>query len=144
MRFLETLDCTTSPGPDRKADDTRMTEPGKRSVFRRQRRTHELLVVTAGDLLQRLSVEELFVGGGEPEGPGRLPAIAEEPLDTGGPEEQEQSSFRGIDVEPVGDVARAIDDRARDRFDHGLTVLDTNLAGEDHEKLVLPSVDMDR
>src|SRR5438067_241942 len=102
-----------------------MTGPRSGSVFRRQRRTHELLVVAAGDLLERLSVEELLVGGGQTEGPGRLPTITEEPLDTGGPEEQEQSSFRGIDVEPVGDIARAIDDRARDRFDQALTMLDT-------------------
>src|SRR5205823_12210361 len=115
---------------------------GSGSVLRRQRRTHELLVVAAGDLSERLSIRELLVGGGQPQGLGRLSAITEEALYTSRPEEQEQSSLRGIDMEPVRYVARAMDDRARDRFDHALTVLDTNLAREDHEKLVLPSVDM--
>jgi hypothetical protein len=90
-----------------------------------------------------LSVEELLIGGRQSQGPSRLPALAEEPLNTRWPEEQEQTGFRRIDVEGVRDIARAIDKRTGHRFDHGLTVLDANLAGEDHEELVLPSVDME-
>jgi hypothetical protein len=98
------------------------------SVLRRQRWTNKLLVVAAGDLFELLFVEELLIGGRQPQGPGRLPALPEEPLNTRWPEEQEQAGFRRIDMERVRDVARAIDDRASDRFDHGLTVLDSNLA----------------
>jgi hypothetical protein len=111
------------------------------SVCRRQRWTHKLLVVAAGDLFERLFVEELLIGWRQPQEPGRLPALPREALNTPRPEEQEQAGFCRIDMERVRDVARAIDDRASDRFDHGLTVLDTNLAGEDHEELVFPSVD---
>src|SRR5439155_3287167 len=106
------------------------------SVLRRQGWTNELLVVAAGDLFERFLVEDLLIGGGEPPGPGRFPAPAKEPLHTRRPEEQQEAGFRRVDMERVRDVARAIDDRASDRFDHGLTVLDANLAGEDHEKLV--------
>src|SRR5207302_832926 len=110
---------------------------------RRQRWTHKLLVVAAGDLFERLFVDKLLIGGRQPQGSGWLPALAEEPLHTRRPEEQEQASLRRNHMERVRDVARAIHDRAGDRFDHGLTVLDTNLAGEDYEELVFPSVDME-
>jgi hypothetical protein len=43
----------------------------------------------------------------------------------------------------VRDVARAIDERAGDGLEHVLTVLDTNLAREDQEELVLSTVDME-
>jgi hypothetical protein len=46
-------------------------------------------------------------------------------------------------MERVRDVTRAIDERAGHCFDHGLTMLDTDLAGEDNEELVLPSVDVE-
>ena len=117
---------------------------GEGSVLRRERWTDELLVVAAGDLRERLFVEELLTGGWQPQGPGRLPALAEEPLDARGPEEQEQSGFLRIDMERVRDVARAVHDGARARLDHVLTMPDPNLAGQDHEELVLPSVDVER
>src|SRR5438552_1118140 len=88
------------------------------SVFRRQRWTDELLVIAAADLLQRLLIRELLIGGRQPQGLGRLSALAEEPLHARRPEEQEQAGLRRIDVERVRDVARSIDDRAGDRFDH--------------------------
>src|SRR5947208_3560793 len=108
------------------------------SVLRRQRGTNELLVVSAGDLHERAPIEELLIGGWQSEGSGWLPTLAEEPFHTGRPEEQEQAGFRRIDMERVCDAARAIDKRAGHRCEQGLTVLDTNLAGEEYEEPVLP------
>jgi NAD(P)-dependent dehydrogenase (short-subunit alcohol dehydrogenase family) len=59
------------------------------------------------------------------------------------PEEQEQTGFCRIDTERVRDIARAVHERASHRFDHGLSMLDADLAGEDHEELVLRSVDVE-
>ena len=101
------------------------------------------MVVAVADLHEGLPIEELLIGGWQSEGSGWLPSLAEEPFNTRGPEDQEQASFRRIDMERVRDVTRAIDERAGHRFDHGLTVLDTDLAGEDNEELVLPSVDVE-
>jgi hypothetical protein len=42
------------------------------------------------------------------------------------------------------DVARPIDERAGYRFDHVLSMLDSNLTGHDQEQLVLVPVDMER
>ncbi len=94
-------------------------------------------------IFERLFVEELHIGGRQSQRPGRLAALAEEPLNTRRPEDQEQAGFWRIHMERVRDAAWAIDDRASSRFGDGLAVLDTNLAGEHHEELVLPSVDME-
>src|SRR5947209_12717238 len=115
---------------------------GEGSVFRRQRWTAKFLLVAPGDLQERFPVEEVLIGGWQSERCGGFPTFAEEPLNTGRPEEQEQAGFCRINVERVRDVARAIDKRASPRLDKGLTVLDTNLAREDQEELVLPSMDM--
>lgn len=47
-------------------------------------------------------------------------------------------------MERVRDAVRAIDKRAGDRFDHLLTVLGPDLAGEDYEELVLLAMDVQR
>ena len=65
-------------------------------VFGWQRGTNEFLVVAAVDLHEGLPIDELLIGGWQSEGPGRLPALAEESFNTGGPEEQKQPSLRRI------------------------------------------------
>jgi hypothetical protein len=70
------------------------------------------LAVAAADLFEGLLVEELLIGGRQPQEPCWLSAFAEEPLNACRSEEQEQTGFRRIDVERVGDAARAIDERA--------------------------------
>src|SRR5437867_12932061 len=100
--------------------------------------------MAGSDLRERLLVHELLIGGWQLTGPGRLPTFAEEPFDTRRPEEQEDAGLVRIDMEPVRDTPRAMDERARNRFDHILTVLDTHLPGEDHEELIFLSMDMER
>src|SRR6266487_1872763 len=135
----------STPKQDRRVPLTESIQGGsRRSALRRQRRTDEFLVIATGDLGECRRIEELLVGGWELEGPGRLPTLTEEPLGAGGPEEQKETSFRRVDVEGMRDVARTVDDRATHRFDHGFTMLDSNLAGEDDEEFVLLPMDMER
>ena len=103
----------------------------------------EFLVVAGADCLQGVPVEELLIGRRQPQEPRRLPGVSEEPLDACRPEEQEQTSFRRVDVERVRDVARTKDDRARHRFHHCLPMPERNLAREDDEERTLRSVDME-
>jgi hypothetical protein len=81
--------------------------------------------------------------GGSPTDLAGFPASRKKPFDACRPEEQEQPGFRRIDAERVRDIAGAVHERAGDRFDHGVAMLDADLAGEDQEELVLRSVDVE-
>src|SRR5439155_21020696 len=78
--------------PPRLAPGPSVAQPvAGRSASRGEGRANELLVVAAGDLHERLPIGELLVWRREPQGPSRLPALAEEPLNPRGPEQPEQS-----------------------------------------------------
>ncbi len=92
-------------------------------------------------LHQGLFVEELLIGGWQSEGPG-LPPL---PHGRNLPDPQVRRTRAGV-LPPNRPGTRAqcfgaMDERAGHRFDHGLTVLDPNLAREDHEEVILISVD---
>src|SRR5882724_3541904 len=78
----------------------------------RQRWTDELLAVARADLHEPLPIEELLASRRQTPGPGGLAGIAEEPLHTTWPEEQQQSRLVGVDVERVRDTPRSVDHRA--------------------------------
>lgn len=100
-------------------------------------------MVAGADLFEGFPVEEFLTSGRQPNERCRLATLAEEALDARGPEEQEEASLCRIDMERMRNVARAIHQRARNCLDYRVTVLDTNLAGEDDKELVLRSVDME-